>query len=140
VTYPHWEPISHPRYKYRLAAAHRHTFTTQYPGIPGIVHVEAGGERWGSLYPDGVLMIQRGYAWDGASGPAVDTMDFTRGSLVHDVLLQLIAHGKLPEKPWKRFADAELYRIIREDGMSWYRAWWVWAAVRAFGGYGPYRV
>lgn len=80
------------------------------------------------------LYIRKDYMWDGATGPAIDTEDFMAGSLVHDVLYQLIGHGILPKKPWKRHADNELVRVCGRAGMPWYRRTWVWLAVRAFGG------
>ena len=43
-------------------------------------------ERYIRLGTDGRLEIADGYAWDGPSGPAIDTKNFMRGSLVHDVL------------------------------------------------------
>ena len=38
------------------------------------------------LNSDGLLTIRKGYAWDGPSGPTIDTLNFMRGSLVHDAL------------------------------------------------------
>lgn len=130
---PHWEPFDHPRYKYRLLHAHNHEMKHFEPLGRYRAVIEHDGVRWVSLTGDGLIHIARGYAWDGASGPALDTMSFARASLVHDALYQLIAEGELPLNPWKRHADAELYRIAREDGMSWWRARRVWLAVRLFG-------
>ena len=42
-----------------------------------------------ALTPTGALTIRKGYAWDGPSGPTIDTLNFMRGSLVHDALYQL---------------------------------------------------
>ena len=41
------------------------------------------------LSTEGMLIIKKGYAWDGPSGPTIDTPNFMRGSLVHDALYQL---------------------------------------------------
>ena len=38
----------------------------------------------------GDTIIKTGYAWNGASGPTVDTRNTMAGSLVHDLLYQLI--------------------------------------------------
>jgi hypothetical protein len=85
-----------------------------------------------STRPDtSLLIIKARYAWDGASGPAIDTKNFMRGSLVHDVLYQLIREGHL-DKGYRKLADQELRRICLEDGMSKIRAWWVYSAVRTF--------
>ena len=86
-----------------------------------------------SITPDGVLTILRGYAWDGPSGPTIDTKSFMRGSLVHDALYQLIRTGLLPESE-RHVADKVLGRLCREDGMWRARAWWVYKAVRLAGG------
>jgi hypothetical protein len=80
---------------------------------------------------DGVLLIEKGYAWDGPSGPAIDTPNFMRGSLVHDALYQLIRMRELPTF-CRRQADEVLRDICIEDGMSKIRAWWVFFAVQTF--------
>lgn len=80
----------------------------------------------------GELHIRAGYAWDGPSGPTIDTSNFMRGSLVHDALYQLMREGLLSETDREQ-ADLELRRICQEDGMSRLRAWWVYRAVRGFG-------
>ena len=80
----------------------------------------------------GCLMVKEGYAWDGPSGPTVDTLTFLRGSLVHDALYQLIREG-LIEKSLRIEADRLLRRVCLEDGMSRFRAWYVYRMVRAFG-------
>lgn len=113
-------------YKYRLKTSYHHTIAQSTPGKGSI-------GPWVAL--DGnYLFLRAGYCWDGATGPAVDTESFMAGSLVHDALYQLIAHGVLPKKPWKRIADNELVRVCKRAGMPWYRRTWVWLAVRAFGG------
>ena len=77
------------------------------------------------LDDDGTLTIRRGYAWDGPSGPAIDTKNFMRGSLVHDALYQLMREGLIPES-LRDAADRVLRDICREDGMTALRGWWVY--------------
>jgi hypothetical protein len=87
--------------------------------------------RYITLKEDGTLTIYAGYAWDGPSGPAVDSLNFMRASLIHDALYQLIREGHLP--PTERYmADKILQYICREDGMSKLRAWWVFVGVDKF--------
>jgi hypothetical protein len=81
---------------------------------------------------NGELSIWTGYAWDGPSGPGIDTRNFMRGSLVHDALYQLIRKGLLPEK-YRENADRIIRDICLEDGMSKIRAWWVYHGLRLFG-------
>lgn len=86
------------------------------------------------LSTEGVLVIKKGYAWDGPSGPTIDTKNFMRGSLVHDALYQLMRAKKLSKDQWREEADLELKRICLKDGMSRIRAWWVHMGVRLGGG------
>ena len=87
-----------------------------------------------SLTKDGDLTIKAGYAWDGASGPAVNTKNFVRGSLVHDALYQLMRAGKVNRSKHRGYADNLLREICQEDGMSRFRSWYVLKAVKTFGG------
>lgn len=81
---------------------------------------------------DGKMTIRKGYSWDGPSGPAIDTKNFMRGSLIHDALYQLLRGKVLPPHLRKR-ADEILRDICLEDGMSKIRAWWVYKGVRLGG-------
>lgn len=85
------------------------------------------------LRPDNTLVINRGYAWDGASG-AFDTKSIMDASLIHDALYQLIREGKLDKYIYRKVADRVLYHRCRLDGMGWIRAQYVYLAVRIFGG------
>ena len=81
----------------------------------------------------GTLVIKRGYAWDGPSGPTIDPRNFMRSSLVHDALYQLMRDAGLSKEQWRDEADLELKRICLEDGMSRLRTWWVHRGVRLGG-------
>lgn len=85
------------------------------------------------LAPDGGLEIAESYAWDGPSGPTIDTPDFMRGSLVHDALYQLIRIEEIPYA-YRAYADLLLKKICLEDGMWRFRAAYVYLSVRLFGG------
>jgi hypothetical protein len=80
---------------------------------------------------DSTLIIRRGYAWDGASGPTWDTLEAKRASLVHDVLYQMISEGQLP-LPAREQADQLFLDLLKEDGMSKIRRtlwWWQYASL-----------
>lgn len=111
-------------YKYQLASG--------YSILVSIRPKERITHDYISLTTFGMLIIRAGYAWDGPSGPTIDTKNFMRGSLVHDALYQLIGEGLLPLSD-RALADAELRRICIEDGMSAIRAWWVFQGVHWFG-------
>ena len=74
-----------------------------------------------TLQPTGHLIIDPGYAFDGASGLALDTDDFMRGSLAHDVMAQLCRMKLLSKKNWFDEANRLLLDICKQDGMWWWR-------------------
>lgn len=80
----------------------------------------------------GVLTMRSGYAWDGASGPTVDTDNSMVGACVHDALYQLTREGLLSQE-YRKQADEELRRICIEKGMSEIRADMWYAGVRSCG-------
>ena len=86
-----------------------------------------------SLTSQGILTAKKGYAWDGPSGPTIDTPNFMRGSLVHDVLYQLMRLSALDHNDHRKRADEILREICIKDGMSSFRAWYVYQAVQIFG-------
>lgn len=88
-------------------------------------------KRYFVLIPDGELAVRGNYMWDGPSGPTFDTKNFMRGSLVHDCLYQMMREGLLDRKH-RKYADQLLRKICLEDGMSKFRAWYIYQAVRIF--------
>ena len=113
-------------YKYQLAA----DYVLRVPCLPE----RAVDANFLKLDLMGNLRIVEGYAWDGPSGPTIDTPDFMRGSLVHDALYQLMQEGYLDEAIWRETADKLLRQICLEDGMWHARAEYVYQGVRLFGG------
>ena len=117
-------------YKYRLKRDY-------YIFIPELMNYSISTE-YIKVRPNGLMLITANYAWDGASGPTLDTKNSMRGSLVHDVLYQLIRLGLLPES-FKETADEYLEKICKVDGMSSFRAGYWEKAVRWFGGLSIWR-
>ena len=116
-------------YKYQLAEA----WSYQTP-IKGFDARTNHDNPWCSLSERGLLIVRAGYAWDGPSGPTIDTPDFMRGSLAHDALYQLMREGALPQT-CREAADKLLRDICREDGMGAIRAWYVYQGVRRYAAY-----
>ena len=68
------------------------------------------------------LTIQRGYCWDGASGPTFDTPSTMFASLVHDALYQLMRELKLNINAHRKTIDELLYTLMIEGGAWRWRA------------------
>jgi hypothetical protein len=85
------------------------------------------------LNTQGLLKLKKGYAWDGPSGPTIDTLNFMRGSLVHDALYQLMRERHLEKDLFRGPADRLLRDMCRADGMNAIRAWGVYYALRIGG-------
>ena len=111
-------------FKYQLAESYE-TRIAVYPG--GWIETD-----YIRLSPNGDLIIKAGYAWDGPSGPTIDTKSAMRGSLIHDALYQLMRE-ELLDKEWRGPADWIYEKACVEDGMFKIRAWGHFRALRAFG-------
>lgn len=113
-------------YKYQLKEAY--VFINS-----GIIPPAAINTDYIALDMNGNLSISGGYAWDGPSGPTIDTKNFMRGSLAHDALYQLMREELLDHNQYREAADRLLQSLCKEDGMWALRAWWVYLGVRIFG-------
>ena len=111
-------------YKYQLVR--------DYSVIIDIVN-ETVDSEYIKLRPDGQLIIKKGYAWDGPSGPTIDTKDSMRGALIHDALYQCMRDYGLDRDKYKDVADTEFRKACVEDGMSWLRASYMYYGVKVFG-------
>lgn len=80
---------------------------------------------------NGLLTCEVGYAWDGPSGPAIDTSTFMRASLVHDAFYQLMRLNHVPRK-YRDYADRLMKQICLDDEMWFLRAEWCYRAVSNF--------
>jgi len=117
----------------RYRGGYKYQLVDEYPLTVRVIPDDTVETEFIDLSTEGMLVIKKGYAWDGPSGPTIDTKNFMRGSLVHDALYQLMRQKKLSKDRWRAEADLELKRICLEDGMSRIRAWWVHRGVRLGG-------
>lgn len=85
------------------------------------------------LDTNGNLLVKKGYAWDGPSGPVIDTEENMRASLVHDALYQLMRMEELSTYSHRKAADKLFRDICKEDGVSGIRASAYYKALRKFG-------
>lgn len=84
------------------------------------------------LNTEGMLLIKRGWAWDGASGPTLDTRSSMVAAMVHDALYGLMKRELLAKK-YKAEADKLFYNLLIEDGMWKWRAGVWYEAVKDLG-------
>ena len=95
-----------------------------------------------SLSVLGKLTAKPFYAWDGPSGPTLDTPIAMRSSLFHDIIYQMLREGLIPRtKKNRKLADKVLRDVMRADaaeagwlkrGLTKARSW-VWYRSVRFG-------
>ena len=87
------------------------------------------------LAEDAVILLN-GYAWDGNSGPAVNTLKCLRASALHDVWCQAMQLDVYERsfRNWRRGAR-EYRTICHRDGMGWVRRWLRYVALLTYGSF-----
>jgi hypothetical protein len=113
-------------YKYQLTETFKYPVEIHYP----MVRFETK-DAWVQLMNDEIV-IQRGYCWDGPSGPTIDTESFMRGSLVHDAWYQLMRECPVLRQH-RDYADRLLQHMCIKDGMYRWRAAMVYWGLKHFG-------
>lgn len=81
------------------------------------------------LSKNGNLLVKKGYAWDGASGPTIDTKDSMEPSLVHDVFCQMMRTELLSFNKWQDTVNSFFREHCKACGMNSFRAWYWYQAV-----------
>lgn len=112
-------------YKYQLASEYRIKIK--------ILPAEDISTDFVDLNADGELKVKNSYAWDGPSGPVIDTKENLRASLVHDALYQLMRLEKLKSRTYRKTADKIFRNICKKDGVSSITANVYYKALRRFG-------
>ena len=118
--------MKYSEYKYKFKV--EENFSIELPfKIPDFVHPYAS-------LKDGILSVKRGYAWDGASGPIINTRDTLVASLVHDVLYQAMRLNLIKSsKENRQVADKNFFEILKMNGVNSIRRKVWYFAVRLFG-------
>ena len=118
--------MKYSKYKYRFKV--EENFSIELPfKIPDFVHPYAS-------LKDGILSVKRGYAWDGASGPIINTRDTLVASLVHNVLYQAMRLNLIKSSKENRMiADKNFFEILKMNGVNSIRRKVWYFAVRLFG-------
>ena len=118
--------MKYSKYKYKFKV--EENFSIELPfKIPDFAHPYAS-------LKDGILSVKRGYAWDGASGPVINTRDTLVASLVHDVLYQAMRLNLIKSsKENRQIADKNFFEILKMNGVNSFRSKVWYLAVKLFG-------
>ena len=84
--------------------------------VPILGYDVVSNDDWIRLESDGKLTLKRGYAWDGSSGPTIDTKTCMQASAEHDALSKLMRWELLP-RSCKEEVDKRYHDKCLEDGM-----------------------
>ena len=118
---------------YRELTSYKYQLKEDYTETIGIHPEQDIDTSYLSLTIEGIITVKEFYAWDGPSGPTIDTKTFLRASLVHDALYQMMRENMLDYQTVRRQADDLLKKMCLEDGMFRFRAWYAHLALRLFG-------
>ena len=120
-------------WKYRLLKLHSHEWSHKPVASPQLTKQSSVDLARAIVTTSGVT-LDKGYAWDGSSGPAKDTWSGMRASALHDIWCQAMANGVYAEgfRNW-RLGAREYRRVCRADHMPWLRACGRWVAVWVYG-------
>ena len=108
------------KYKYQLLNTFSYKLKRVFSCAVDVGWVKLNGDK---------ITVKKGYCWDGASGPTVDTDNTMVPSLIHDALCQLIRVGKIDKKHQKN-ADLVLRDVLLDYGMTKARAYGWYYCVR----------
>jgi len=118
-------------FKYRKTKKYKYEAMEVYEAATGILGYQCDS-HFAHLAPNGMLTIDLGFLWNGASGPAIDTKSFMRSSALHDALYGFMISGQLPHR-FRDECDDLLKEWSLQDGMGRRRAGYVRWAVGKFG-------
>ena len=102
-------------FKYQLAEAEM--FHTEFTADKDIV------TKFCTLFADGIMVLQEGFAWDGPSGPVLDRKTNMKASALHDALYRMMRRGDIDYRRWRE-ADLEFAKQLKLDG-AWSITIWI---------------
>ena len=106
------------RAQIRYRSGYKYQLVEEYSVKLSVIPEEDIHTQFIDLSTSGELVIRQWYAWDGPSGPSIDSKNFMRGSLVHDALYQLMRQRLLSSKWHRNKADRLYRRLLVEDKVS----------------------
>lgn len=115
------------------AAGYKYQLRQDAVAESGLVLQSAVLHEYFTISESGLIMVKRGYAWDGASSVAIDTPGTIYASVFHDAGYQAIRLGLL-DPVWREELDRMYERLCREGGVPWFRAKYHYLGLRLGGG------
>ena len=123
------------KFKYRLTALY--SFKLPVPFPIAIYPLFAPNDWLSYNTRTGIITYEEGYAWDGSSGPTIDSKKCQLAGLVHDGAYQMLREGVFGNHEYKEAARKYFDDLYREmcisAGMGRRRAWLRWKGLRWFG-------
>lgn len=121
----HYKEIDHKEYKYEMLRECYYIDSSLYKYSCEHKHF--------TIY-SGCITAKKGYRWDGCSGPTIDDDTNMRAGLFHDIWYQAMSEKLIPRN-WRtrRLGDKMFLKILKEDGMPWFRRISYFYAVRGAG-------
>lgn len=115
------------------AAGYRYQLCRSAQTESGIVLGDPIIQEFYTISTSGTITVKRGFAWDGASGPAIDGPGTIYASMFHDILYKAMRDGLMDNK-WRKAADKLYKRLCIHGGVGRLRAEAHYWALRFAGG------
>jgi len=126
------ESIMLPTPKHKKLKVYKYQLIEQYsltlPSLEGYKF----DHKWIKSDGKGKFTMKKGAKSDGASGVAIDTDTFILGFWVHD-MLYLAGREEFIPYSMRAWTDQVLYTLCRNQGMNYFRAQYIYRAVRIGG-------
>jgi len=116
--------------KYRKVNGKYQTTLTVCFYLPAFEHHKGFTSDWYWM-GQGVLYIEKGFIWDGTSGPTIDTPNTMVPGLIHDALYRAIRDGHLSPAD-KDAADKVLLEYMSRIPTGGSSSWWRTIRARYF--------
>lgn len=100
--------------------------------IPVLSQFDGIEQDYFSILNNGTVILKKGFASDGPSGPTIDTPDTIVGAFVHDMLYECMRKDLIPRDN-RKLADEIIRDVCLKHGMPKIRAWWWYYMLRVFG-------
>ena len=121
-----------PGIKYKSLPVYKYQITENYAVQLKRLEGYSFNHKWFRCNKAGLFTVKAGAKFDGPSGITIDTENFMMPAAIHDFMYMAGRLGLIPYS-MRKYADQVLYTLCRDQNMSWFRANYVFRAVRLGG-------